>query len=835
MSERVPTEYEPQEQNLIAPQAHRAGVIKVESATMASGDHGDMAQAPSYPSPNATQVGQNAASYYTNQRQLTADELHLTAELSREVSSTNINENPANGIGQPQPMVLGSPNPNPSAVNRGDSADQQTQHQQHLVQFTPNQQTGVDPNHDLSYGDQSARRKRTKVSRACDECRRKKVRCDATSEAGVDMCSNCRRTNSTCEFSRVPMKRGPSKGYIKELADRINTLESQMQPGIGSQPDVHYQALNEEGSPTVRGYQEFSPTVDSNLLPRKRTYSMTEAVPTMMGLPVNQGPRQPSVGGWPAQPQGKDVHPDAIAGLEVYAPHNGAARVAQPFWAHGQVATGLEPAEEVTPIEIDEKVLDAYYNHIHPIFPILPASRDRLRSRLRQSSRHIQEVFLHSLLAVTGAGSFRATNQFQEIPSFEKAQDRLYEWFRGDPSSRPLAANFVLLHSIILMILEADQRGRLNFRGQSGIPKGTLVEGAVSLGYYIAKPLGQLDISNQEDKDLDSDGNLARRNWIVIGILARWHMLSAAGPDFFGNHEIATPEDNSIVNLTTMQLARYSTLFAELYETFSESFNNPTYGLSRALKRVLTGQLTRIRDIERLDLANTDPSIVNTLENFSPLIYWSIHLLLKRHLYVYVPAELIYPSQVIVEIMKKQAENSTPISSPFHFHFLALAVITLLELTDIPELVSDVQEILEKALGVISLREKHAATAGEFEKIFATQNWENTIQLFIEARMNPLRQRAENQQSTGSHLPLGATEQRSLQHLADMAVGAGGKPGLAGSPPATSAGNIPPENKEGSLSTAPALEEQKADYPVFIDFTELTKKGYLNVLAGISA
>ncbi|KMU83717.1 hypothetical protein CIHG_01500 [Coccidioides immitis H538.4] len=793
MSERVPTEYEPQEQNLIAPQAHRAGVIKVESATMASGDHGDMAQAPSYPSPNATQVGQNAASYYTNQRQLTADELHLTAELSREVSSTNINENPANGIGQPQPMVLGSPNPNPSAVNRGDSADQQTQHQQHLVQFTPSQQTGVDPNHDLSYGDQSARRKRTKVSRACDECRRKKVRCDATSEAGVDMCSNCRRTNSTCEFSRVPMKRGPSKGYIKELADRINTLESQMQPGIGSQPDVHYQALNEEGSPTVRGYQEFSPTVDSNLLPRKRTYSMTEAVPTMMGLPVNQGPRQPSV------------------------------------------ATGLEPAEEVTPIEIDEKVLDAYYNHIHPIFPILPASRDRLRSRLRQSSRQIQEVFLHSLLAVTGAGSFRATNQFQEIPSFEKAQDRLYEWFRGDPSSRPLAANFVLLHSIILMILEADQRGRLNFRGQSGIPKGTLVEGAVSLGYYIAKPLGQLDISNQEDKDLDSDGNLARRNWIVIGILARWHMLSAAGPDFFGNHEIATPEDNNIVNLTTMQLARYSTLFAELYETFSESFNNPTCGLSRALKRVLTGQLTRIRDIERLDLANTDPSIVNTLENFSPLIYWSIHLLLKRHLYVYVPAELIYPSQVIVEIMKKQAENSTPISSPFHFHFLALAVITLLELTDIPELVSDVQEILEKALGVISLREKHAATAGEFEKIFATQNWENTIQLFIEARMNQLRQRAENQQSTGSHLPLGATEQRSLQHLADMAVGAGGKPGLAGSPPATSAGNIPPENKEGSLSTAPALEEQKADYPVFIDFTELTKKGYLNVLAGISA
>lgn len=39
------------------------------------------------------------------------------------------------------------------------------------------------------------------------------VRCDATSEAGVETCSNCRRLGVACQFSRVPMKRGPSKGY----------------------------------------------------------------------------------------------------------------------------------------------------------------------------------------------------------------------------------------------------------------------------------------------------------------------------------------------------------------------------------------------------------------------------------------------------------------------------------------------------------------------------------------------------------------------------------------------------------------------------------------------
>lgn len=55
-------------------------------------------------------------------------------------------------------------------------------------------------------------RKRSKISRACDECRRKKIKCDAPSEASAEPCSNCRRSSSPCLFSRIPQKRGPSKG-----------------------------------------------------------------------------------------------------------------------------------------------------------------------------------------------------------------------------------------------------------------------------------------------------------------------------------------------------------------------------------------------------------------------------------------------------------------------------------------------------------------------------------------------------------------------------------------------------------------------------------------------
>lgn len=99
-------------------------------------------------------------------------------------------------------------------------------------------------------------RKRLRISRACDECRRRKTRCDIvgaypgepghpltisgavpplepnTEPTGemliLQPCMNCRRSDVTCSYSKRPLKRGPSKGYIKDLERRLNSLESQI-------------------------------------------------------------------------------------------------------------------------------------------------------------------------------------------------------------------------------------------------------------------------------------------------------------------------------------------------------------------------------------------------------------------------------------------------------------------------------------------------------------------------------------------------------------------------------------------------------------------------------
>lgn len=152
-------------------------------------------------------------------------------------------------------------------------------------------------------GADANQRKRTKVSRACDECRRKKIRCDATDVDSVEPCSSCKKTGQPCLFSRHPLKRGPSKGYIKELAERLNTLENQLgnspqhqqqdaqQHNMQRQPPSQYP----DGThPEQIGYRELeqqlraaSPTYNGS---RKRTHSASEGRTNLLRRESPQAP-----------------------------------------------------------------------------------------------------------------------------------------------------------------------------------------------------------------------------------------------------------------------------------------------------------------------------------------------------------------------------------------------------------------------------------------------------------------------------------------------------------------------------------------------------------------
>lgn len=122
-------------------------------------------------------------------------------------------------------------------------------------------------------------RKRSKVSRACDACRRKKIRCDAeflqTLQKVTKICTNCVKNADTCTFSRVPLKRGPSKGYIRDLVDKMDDQSS-------GYPNTHHTSvLKLEGRPRLK-------SVDAS-----RPESIAPTIPT--GSPPNSEQRSGSV------------------------------------------------------------------------------------------------------------------------------------------------------------------------------------------------------------------------------------------------------------------------------------------------------------------------------------------------------------------------------------------------------------------------------------------------------------------------------------------------------------------------------------------------------------
>src|SRR5215471_10214825 len=111
--------------------------------------------------------------------------------------------------------------------------------------------------------------------------------------------------------------------------------------------DMPYQSMNDDHSP--RGYQDFSPSIEGNLISRKRTYSMSEGLPNaFMQPPFSQHARPSSVGGWPVQTPTKDPsqHPHGEGHtMDMYSTPplaNGSGKVTQPFWTQERTAPGQQ-------------------------------------------------------------------------------------------------------------------------------------------------------------------------------------------------------------------------------------------------------------------------------------------------------------------------------------------------------------------------------------------------------------------------------------------------------------------------------------------------------------
>ncbi|KAI8642751.1 fungal-specific transcription factor domain-containing protein [Parasitella parasitica] len=88
----------------------------------------------------------------------------------------------------------------------------------------------------------SSSKKRVRASQACVHCRKKKIKCD---ENRPD-CGQCQEANVLCEYTE-PKKRGPRKGYVQLLEERLAQMERKlMGPGVPNYNNSHQSHISDE-------------------------------------------------------------------------------------------------------------------------------------------------------------------------------------------------------------------------------------------------------------------------------------------------------------------------------------------------------------------------------------------------------------------------------------------------------------------------------------------------------------------------------------------------------------------------------------------------------------
>ncbi|KAI8093360.1 fungal-specific transcription factor domain-containing protein [Halteromyces radiatus] len=95
-------------------------------------------------------------------------------------------------------------------------------------------------------------RKRQRVSRACEQCRRKKIKCLGSPPT----CNNCITLGIQCHYLESTKKRGPPKGYIEAIEGRLQRLEALL-GSFTQEDDPRSQAiLAELNTPLETAYGE---------------------------------------------------------------------------------------------------------------------------------------------------------------------------------------------------------------------------------------------------------------------------------------------------------------------------------------------------------------------------------------------------------------------------------------------------------------------------------------------------------------------------------------------------------------------------------------------------
>ncbi|KAI9790223.1 MAG: Glucose-responsive transcription factor [Candelina submexicana] len=748
-------------------------------------NHDEIHHTQRYPSPGAAQMGQDGGPFFAHQHRTSPpDSMQLSAQLSRNAA----------------PMMATSlpdgHDPNPMTMNGSEMRAQPDT----PVQY---EQGAPDTNRDVSFDSATAPRKRSKTSRACDECRRKKVSLQFVTVNAlssqliihrfvamrqmiqlrdhVQIAPGLLPGASLAEFRR-------REDLVKELADRLNTLENTVRPAQHN--ELQYTIMNDGGmSPRQSDYSPQMNAVAGPSGSRKRTYSMSEGLQNSTYTPAH------------AQRPGEGLPPiGAPSGFQSQYSPNPANGTAYPSWKRGSPGDAqrqntsmlyessdmrvIDQEQIDTVVDWDEGTIDEYYRIIHETLPLLANSKSQLKCRLANCSVALREAFLEAVKAAvlpSPALNFPST---AGLRSAQNAAKHLLEYQFEHNTPRTVLSNLMHLQTLILLVLAAERQGPANMNGQSGQSKAEILAHAVGLASNLKLHITP-DYKKISDYSPDSDEKLSRRAWLSLVVLDRWHACGTSSPVLIPDTSVVLlPEDQMVLGTAPYQLAQLSGILGDLAFMFAAPEKLVCVPKNNAplIDKLLQGQLRLFRS--SADAAMDSPNLIS-------LAYMHARLLIKKHMCSTQPDELLGLAHEIAGMLNSSA---APVTLLDH-HFAALAALVLVDLVDIPEANDGALKGLDALSHALHIRNGHWAR----EDLLT---WGSAVQELI--------QRKDRQ-------PL-PNNRDSLQHLADLAVGESRAGALHGN----AAGDNAPANGAQQILETKAVTQ---------DATALTRQGYLTVLA----
>ncbi|KAI0830018.1 hypothetical protein F5Y06DRAFT_208455 [Hypoxylon sp. FL0890] len=561
-------------------------------------------------------------------------------------------------------------------------------------------------------------RKRSKVSRACDECRRKKVKCDAVSENGEEPCSNCRRSAIRCLFSRIPQKRGPSKGYIKELADRINHIEGKLASegnNVDNLPDIDY----------------FSPSGQPDENSRKRPYSSISGAEFATPTSSRQGT-------WSSEP--RQLQPYQTPAGNFRTPYNSNGLAPQPqskpdsgVASHPAAAIDAvpcDPNQNGATRELDDGAFSGYLNVVHPCFPLLAGNRTRAEGQLTQCPPLLRDAFAEAL--------YLTMQSFVSVPGLYTNVDigsitRMVTDWEADPTPRSPVMNLVHLQTLILTAIATDNYSIPSLKGEHGGPsKASLLGRAVGLAYSMRLHISSAEMSVDAQLQPDSNENIAIRAWWTLIMLDRWNAISTASPLFIPNDSVVIlPSLNSILGEHVYHLARLSNILGHFAPVAlaPPKVLSPESGAAPILSSFFNLSIELFREI-------LPESITPTTHPILHMVYWHCRLLAYLFQTNAKSTDILWPCKETVTLLL----TNTQLLSPLNHHFFCLTTLSLIELSKAEKTREEAKTLLRNLL----------------DANLAPSTWDAVIRDRIAEHLRP---------STAQ-----AAANQSLQHLADLAT-----------------------------------------------------------------